>query len=101
MNLKHILEGWRNDLIPPENLKDVIKEVSNERLDICRECPMYSENRKKDPNFSTLRTDIHCTNCGCPLKKKTKSLASKCPLDKWQAYVTSEEQEKLKEYEKD
>ena len=31
-----------------------------------------------------------CNKCGCPLQQKSKSLQSKCPIDKWQALATQE-----------
>ena len=38
----------------------------------------------------------HCCNeCGCSLAFKTRSLSSDCPLDKWKAFMTEEEEDKL------
>lgn len=90
MSAREIIEGWRNHLIPPKDLKEVIKKVSEERLEICSTCPKQSENAKAD-GYKTIRIDLHCTACGCPLASKTKSLSSKCPLGKWEAITTDEE----------
>ena len=84
LNFKEIIEGWRNDLIPPKDLKDMIEEVAKERLEICAGCPFQSDNAKKNGHTS-IRFDLHCISCGCPLKKKTKSLSSECPQGKWLA----------------
>lgn len=90
MSLSQIVEGWRNNLFPKEELKDIIAEAKKYRLSICGECPKHSK------NFSTpMRPDDHCTECGCTLSAKTACLSCKCPLDKWQAYITEQEQEKL------
>ena len=98
---KEIVEGWRNDLIPPEHLKSLIENVSEERLAICRACPFDSINAKAN-GYNSIRIDEHCTKCGCPLSKKTKSLKSECPLDppKWEkitdqdlSYETNEERD--------
>jgi hypothetical protein len=35
--------------------------------------------------------------CGCSLEFKTRSLSSDCPLNKWKAILTQEEEDKLKE----
>jgi len=35
--------------------------------------------------------------CGCSLVFKTRSLSSDCPLNKWKAVLTQEEEDKLKE----
>lgn len=93
INWAHILEGWRNNLIPPVHLKEAIKQTSKERLAICRECSLHSS------NFSTpLRWDEHCTVCGCPLKALTKCLACDCSIEeapKWKAVITIEEEEHI------
>lgn len=104
--ITEILEGWRNHLVPPEELRDIIQQVHEERMNICNKCPFQSENAKND-GYTTIRVDVHCTKCGCPLVSKTKSLSSKCPIGKWSNLVTNEEkylieQEiKKKEDEKD
>tara|TARA_R100001198_G_C5231725_1_gene210724 strand:+ start:897 stop:1193 length:297 start_codon:yes stop_codon:yes gene_type:complete len=87
IKLSEIYEGWRNNLIPPENLKDKIVEVSNERMDICNSCENHSKNHK------TVRPDAHCVSCGCTLSAKTKCLSCSCPINKWEAVLTSEEEE--------
>ena len=38
-----------------------------------------------------------CAECGCSLNFKTRSLASECPLGKWDAIATIEEEDKLEE----
>lgn len=88
MQISKIVEGWRNHIIPPEELKEVIDNVSKERMEICNNCEHVSTKHK------TLRLDVHCTNCGCTLAAKTKCLSCSCPLNKWKA-VISEEQQKL------
>lgn len=91
LNFKEILEGWRNDLVPPKDMKEFIEKVSEERLEICSGCPLQSENARKAGTYRGFRFDLHCTSCGCPLKKKTKSLSSECPMKKWLAIATDEE----------
>jgi hypothetical protein len=88
-----IYEGWRNDLFPPEKLKDIINKVSEERLAICNSCPEHSSNKKE---YKTVRFDEHCTNCGCTLSAKTKSFSSECPLKKWKAVMTEEQELEIK-----
>lgn len=79
MNLKkqiqQIAEGWRNVIIPPEELKGLIKLTSKHRLEKCNLCSYHSK------NHSTNRFDAHCTKCGCTLSAKTKCLSCKCPLE--------------------
>lgn len=91
---KQIWEGWRNNLIPPENLKDLIHKESDIRLSICRKCDENSENKKKK-GWTTLRMDEHCTNCGCTLSAKTKCLSCECPLKYWLSVSTLEEEQTI------
>ena len=85
--LSQIKEGWRNNLFPPEEIKDLINEVSLERMKICEECPFHSKNHKPH-----IRPDAHCTDCGCTLSAKTKCLNCACPKGKWEA-INNEENE--------
>lgn len=93
LNWKHIIEGWTNYLIPPEKLKELIKETSDERLAICAACPFHSSNKK------SIRPDRHCTICGCPEKALTKCLSCNCSLEDinqtplWKAVITGEEED--------
>ena len=90
MLILKIIEGWRNQIAPPEELKEVIKEVSSERLVICNDCPFHSK------NFKSLRPDAHCTKCSCTLSAKTKCLSCECPEKKWTSVMSSEEENKHK-----
>lgn len=85
INFSQIYEGWRNNLIPPADLKSQIIEVGKERVKICLECEHHSMYHK------TTRPDDHCTQCGCTLSAKTKCLSCSCPVDKWLAVLASPE----------
>lgn len=91
--IKEIVEGWRNDIIPPTSLKESILSMSEERLAICRACPHDSINA----GTSKLVRAEYCKVCGCPLVKKTKSPTSACPLKppKWEAYMNVSEYQTL------
>lgn len=67
VNLKNIIKGHFNRLFSRNN------EVSNKRLDICRDC----SNRE-----NTIIGDI-CGICGCPLDAKTRVDDEKCDMNKW------------------
>ncbi len=95
IKLSEIYEGWRNKILPPEQLKDKIAEVSAERIEICNNCINHSKNHK------TVRPDAHCISCGCTLSAKTKCLSCSCPVEKWTAVLTSEQENKYKEYAKE
>lgn len=98
MNIfSQIYEGWRNNLLPPKKLKQQINQVSKERMGICEKCTYHSEVRKKKLGYKTIRTDVHCTHCGCTLSAKTKCLSCSCPLKLWKEVMTEEEEDKLNE----
>jgi len=91
INFSQIYEGWRNKLIPPADMKDMIQQVSKERVTICNDCPFHSKNHS-----TPLRPDAHCTDCGCNLEAKSACLSCSCPQDKWLAVVDQDEEEQLK-----
>jgi hypothetical protein len=97
-NVRQIYEGWKNDLLPSAHMKEQIELISQQRIKICEGCTYHSEVRKRKLGYSSLRMDVHCTHCGCPLSKKTKCLSCSCPLEKplWTAVLTAEEDEKIK-----
>lgn len=90
MKLNQIYEGWRNKLLPPEEIRGLIDKTSAERIAICEACEHHSKNHK------SVRLDAHCTNCGCTLSAKTKCLSCACPLNKWTAVLTAKQEEEIK-----
>jgi hypothetical protein len=88
-NPGNILEGWINDLkLENGTLKeDEVAEILRRRS-ICEQCPFNSILAKTsqeyydtfNENYKTERTDLHCSVCACPIKKKTASLDSECGL---------------------
>lgn len=89
MEISNIIEGWRNHLFPPEKLKDFIGETSVSRLEICIGCEHNSTPNK-------IKMFSKCRKCGCPLIQKSKSLQSKCPIDKWGPVATPEQEHEIK-----
>ena len=89
MNFKQIYEGWRNKLFPPEELKEIIETVANYRLAICEECGEHSKFHK------SIRLDAHCTICECTLSAKTRCLSCECPLNKWDAVMTEQQEDEI------
>lgn len=92
MSLSQIFEGWKNHLSPRDYLLEQINAAHTERMAICSTCPF---NSLIDKNASPLRWDEHCTKCGCTLSAKTKCLSCSCPIDKWGALITPEEEDKI------
>lgn len=84
-NRKKILEGVRNTILKDE----LVEDVARMRHDICDECP------SKGKKCAVKGTAPCCNECGCSLTFKTRSLSSECPLGKWQAIATEEEEDLL------
>jgi len=84
-NKSKIFEGVKNSIIKNE----VVEEISRLRMNICNECP------SKGKKCAVKGTGPCCNECGCSLTFKTRSLSSDCPLDKWKAFMTEEEEDKL------
>lgn len=74
-NPLHIIQGWVNDAIKTKNWT----KVSEYRMSICKKCPQYDVT---GTNCKVQGTQPCCSQCGCPLLKKTKS-DSPCPQGKW------------------
>lgn len=82
-----IVEGWTNDLLGRE------QELSDKRMAICRECPLYNEKTDRCDGKRGINTktgelvqypgpDI-IMGCNCYCLRKTKSKRAKCVLGKW------------------
>lgn len=81
MEIKPIIEGWKNTVFK----KPDVEEVATARMEICNKCVKQSVNAKAISGYSSVRPDIHCVECGCPLMSKTRALSASCPLNKWNA----------------
>lgn len=90
IDIKGIIEGTWNSIF----VKQAVEEIAKERLAICSSCPMNSDAAKVNSNYKSFRPDYHCTQCGCDLHLKSRSLSNSCPLGKWSA-VASEEQDHI------
>lgn len=89
-----ILEGIKNSVFKKED----VEEVANYRMYICQNCPLYDINGEG----CMVPGTTPCCNeklggCGCSLKLKTRALSSECPLKKWKAEMSEEEEDKLNE----
>jgi hypothetical protein len=86
-NKTQIMEGIKNAVLRDEFVEDVARL----RHDVCDSCP------SKGTDCAVKGTSPCCNECGCSLAFKTRSLSSECPLGKWSALVTDEEEDKLDE----
>jgi hypothetical protein len=61
-----------------------VEQAAATREAICKECPHLHPG-----------TFAHCGVCGCLIHAKTRSLSSSCPVDKWPALLSEEEEWRL------
>lgn len=71
---------------------DLQVDLSEQRLRICKQCPLYSLNgtcnRKlylnpKNGDVSTMQKSGYKKGCGCIINRKVKQKDAKCPVGKW------------------
>ena len=87
-----ILEGVTNSIFKKED----VEEIAKERMMICRRCDLFTE---VDSGCMVAGTTPCCDQtkggCGCSLGFKTRSLSSDCPLNKWKAEISQQEEDYL------
>jgi len=87
-NRKQILEGIKNKIFKKEH----VEAEAAKRWAKCRQCPSLDV---KGSKCTVPGTQPCCSECGCALSLKTRSLASDCPLGKWKALMDEDTEEKL------
>ena len=87
-NATSILEGIKNNLFKKEH----IEAEAELRFSICKKCTSLDTEGK---SCLVSGTQPCCSQCGCSLELKTRSLSSECPLGKWPALMTEEEEDAL------
>jgi hypothetical protein len=91
-NKGQIIEGIKNSVFKKED----VEEIAAQRISVCADCPLYTN----DDKGCTLPGTTPCCDetkggCGCSLSLKTRALSSDCPLGKWTAELTEEEEDQL------
>ena len=87
-NRKLILEGITNKLFKKEH----VEAIAGERWAICKECEYLSKDSK---GCAVPGTEPCCSDCGCSLGFKLRSLSSSCPKGNWDAIMSEDEEDKL------
>lgn len=96
-NKNAIIEGIKNSVFKIED----VEQIATYRLDVCKGCSLYDESGEgcMVPGTSPC-CNILKGGCGCSLSFKTRALSSACPHPdgpKWEAELTEDEEDKLKE----
>lgn len=93
-NLDKVAEGLSNTVLKDfDLLSDDKKQIIAERMETCLNCPFNSVNAKASEEYlaifgkpySTERSELHCSLCGCVCTLKTASLSSNCGAEVWNA----------------
>lgn len=88
MEIGNIVKGHINEVL------QLNKDISEGRLEICYQCPLYSpklggicNNRlwlnPETGDVSTVKKDGYVNGCSCRLNAKTRLNNASCPAGKW------------------
>lgn len=91
IDFKGILEGAWNSVF----VKESIEKVAAERIAICRGCSKNSDHQKQYSGYKSFRPDFHCTVCGCDLHMKTRCMSCECPMHKWVAQASENDEQQI------
>jgi hypothetical protein len=86
-----IFEGLGNTIFKKEH----IEKIAADRMKICMDCSRLD---LEGPRCMIPGTQPCCSECGCKLSLKTRSLSSECPHPdgpKWKAVLKQEEEDIL------
>lgn len=94
-----IFEAIKNSVFKKED----VEKIAEERLAICRtnKCGLYDPEGKSEKAYFPGQES--CGGCGCKLSWLTRALSKDCTLAElgqeplWEAVLTLEEEDKLKE----
>ena len=87
--IKDIIKGHINELFNSQAL------LSNKRIDVCKECPLYKKTnlgyicdktKVVNPETNEFRfedTPGFYRGCNCRLEAKSRNVDAKCPAGKW------------------
>jgi len=85
-NADKIADGIANTIFKKEH----VEAVANERFSVCIKCNLFDA---KGDNCMAPGTQPCCSDCGCSLAFKTRSLSSECPKGYWDALVTEDQED--------
>mgnify|MGYP003641113678 CR=1 FL=1 len=88
-NLDQIAEGIKNRIFKNADVEAVAKM----RFQECKICPLIDREGK---SCAVPGTAPCCSDCGCSLGLKIRSMSSDCPKGRWDAIMTPELEEQLK-----
>jgi len=88
-NRKAILQGLYFKFI---KFDSYVEDVALARLSICEMCPKIDYVGDK---CMVTGSQPCCAECGCSLAFKLRAMSTECPLGKWKAVMSEEQEDKL------
>ena len=85
-NADQIIEGIKNNMFKKEH----VEAVATDRFQICIKCSLFDA---KGADCIAPGTQPCCSDCGCSLAFKVRSLSSECPKGYWNSLVSEETEE--------
>jgi|TARA_R100001443_G_C3347524_1_gene175990 hypothetical protein len=89
-NLDLIYEGIKNKVFTNEE----VEEIARIRYGICTQCEYFDN---VGTHCAVPGMQPCCSDCGCSLPLKTRSMSAGCPKNKWSPFIPKEMEETLKE----
>tara|TARA_R110000764_G_scaffold54201_3_gene118112 strand:+ start:5803 stop:6141 length:339 start_codon:yes stop_codon:yes gene_type:complete len=82
-NADKIAEGIKNNIFKKEH----VEAIFTDRFQTCVNCKLYDA---EGTNCAAPGTQPCCSDCGCSLAFKLRSLSSSCPKGHWPSVVFSD-----------
>ena len=82
-HLGNTVDGWVNVV----KKSPAVEMVATVRIDICNKCE-HKKNAGVEISGKVIGID-YCGICKCPIISKTRSMAERCPANKWGPHVTT------------
>lgn len=89
-NRKQIIQGLFFKLF---KYNSFVEDIALTRSFVCQHCPKFDV---VGTNCMVPGTQPCCAECGCSLEFKLRSMSAECPLGKWKAVMTEEQEDKLR-----
>ena len=88
-NLDQIAEGIKNKIFK----KDDVEAVAQLRWMECKVCPLLD---REGSSCAVPGSKPCCSDCGCSISLKIRSMSSDCPKGRWDAIMTPKMEDELK-----
>jgi len=82
-NIPAIYEGVKNKIFKKED----VEHIAAIRWGICTKCNLFDT---KGTHCAVPGTQPCCSDCGCILTLKVRSLSAHCPKNKWASFMSKE-----------